>query len=104
VLSAIWQLDGKTTEPLRLADIAEAIPGENAGASDQPITAHFVGKVLRRLGLALYKRNGVAVLVPGQGKAPFIVVCQLWDQRSGQLTGQRDQGDQGAHKGYPGSG
>ena len=65
-LSAIARLNGGN-EPLRVAEIAAALTAEE-GEFNQPITARLVGKVLRRLGLALYKRNGVAVLVPGQAK------------------------------------
>lgn len=35
---------------------------------ERPITNRWIGSVLRRLGLALYKSNGVVVLVPGQQK------------------------------------
>ncbi|MBV9829701.1 MAG: hypothetical protein JO001_29110 [Alphaproteobacteria bacterium] len=65
VLAALRKLNcGK--EPVRVADIAASIAASEE-EFDQPITARIVGKVLRRLGLTLYKRNGTSAITPGQG-------------------------------------
>lgn len=40
---------------------------ETYGADyERPITNRWIGSILRRLGIALYKSNGVVVIVPGQ--------------------------------------
>lgn len=39
---------------------------EAYGSGEQPLSNRYVGTILRRLGLALYKSDGVSVLAPGQ--------------------------------------
>jgi hypothetical protein len=68
VLSVVKRLPADRDEPLRVAEIAVAFAQAFGSEYEQPVTNRWVGKILRRLGLALYKRNGVSVLVPGQGQ------------------------------------
>lgn len=42
---------------------------EAHGSGEQPLSHRYVGTILRRLGLALYKSDGVSVLAPGQRTA-----------------------------------
>lgn len=43
--------------------------GDAYGAGEQPLSHRYVGAILRRLGLALYKSDGVTVIAPGQRTA-----------------------------------
>jgi hypothetical protein len=51
---------------LSLADITDAFAAAHGREYDRPIVNRWVGAILRRLGLSLYKSNGVFVLSPGQ--------------------------------------
>jgi hypothetical protein len=53
---------------ISVAQIAAAFTEAHGADYERPITNRWIGTVLRRLGLALYKRNGVVVLVPGQAE------------------------------------
>jgi hypothetical protein len=64
VLNSLLRTGG--SEPVKLAQITAGLIEEHLGDFAQPVTTRFTGKLLRRLGLALYKRNGVSVLYPGQ--------------------------------------
>jgi hypothetical protein len=66
VLSIVRHLSRDRDEPIRVAEVATALGVEFGSQYDQPITNRWVGKILRRLGIALYKRNGVATIMPGQ--------------------------------------
>lgn len=54
-------------ESVTLAEVAAAFTAAYAGEYERPITNRWIGSVLRRLGIVLYKSNGVFVLLPGQG-------------------------------------
>jgi len=56
----------KTKTPVALSEIASSFVAEFASEYERPITNRWIGAALRRLGIALYKSNGVFVLVPGQ--------------------------------------
>ena len=49
-----------------LGEITEAFAAEHGRDYERPIVNRWIGSVLRRLGVALYKSNGVFVLLPGQ--------------------------------------
>lgn len=51
---------------LPLAEITSAFATEHGSDYDRPITNRWIGSVLRRLGITLYKSNGVVVLRAGQ--------------------------------------
>ena len=53
-------------ERISLADITSEFTRECGSEYERPITNRWIGAVLRRLGIALYKSNGVSVLLPGQ--------------------------------------
>lgn len=53
-------------ERVPLAEMTSKFTTEYGSEYERPITNRWVGAVLRRLGVALYKSNGVSVLVPGQ--------------------------------------
>lgn len=59
-------LDNDAEKIVSLSDIAVAFKGEYGAEHDRPITNRWIGSVLRSLGVRLYKRNGVFVVVPGQ--------------------------------------
>lgn len=54
---------GKT---VALSDVAAAFTTELGSEYERPITNRWIGSMLRRLGITLYKSNGVFVLLPGQ--------------------------------------
>jgi hypothetical protein len=49
-----------------LAEIASAFTAEHGSDYERPVTNRWIGSILRRLGIALYKSNGVVVLRGGQ--------------------------------------
>ena len=53
-------------EHLSLADATSAFAAAHSGEYDRPISNRFVGGLLRRLGIGMYKSNGIQVLTPGQ--------------------------------------
>jgi transposase len=59
---------GRDAAGLSLADIAAVFTEKHGAEFNQPITNRWVGAILRRLGISLYKSNGVFVLSPGQDK------------------------------------
>jgi hypothetical protein len=68
-------------QTVSLADIAGGFAVAHGSDYDRPITNRWIGTVLRRLGIALYKSNGVYVLMPGQ------------QDRLGALCARYDIGD-----------
>lgn len=57
-------LDGN----ISVAQISSAFVAEYGSDYERSISNRWIGSILRRLGIALYKSNGVVVLVPGQEK------------------------------------
>jgi len=53
---------------LPLAEIAAAFIAAYVGEYERPITNRWIGSVLRRLRIVLYKSNGVFVVLPGQAE------------------------------------
>jgi hypothetical protein len=53
--------------PLSLSEIAKWLTETHGPEYERPISNRWIGSMLRRLGVALYKSNGVFVLAPGQG-------------------------------------
>ncbi len=53
---------------LAVSTIAASFAAAHSTEYERPITNRWVGSVLRRLGLSLYKSDGVYVLAPGQRK------------------------------------
>ena len=53
-------------ETLSLSEIAAAFSVEHGADYERPITNRWIGSILRRLGVLLYKSNGVVVLLPRQ--------------------------------------
>lgn len=69
VLSIVHRLLSDTTmRTISLSDIVSAFTAAFGADYDRPISNRWIGAVLRRLQIALYKSNGVFVLVPGQGE------------------------------------
>jgi len=67
VLSIVARLLAEKPEKsLALSELAAAFGKEFGSEYERPITNRWIGSVLRRLGIVLYKSNGVFVLVPGQ--------------------------------------
>lgn len=67
VLSVLARLHAQPRDgALSLGEIADAFRQEFASEYERPITNRWVGSTLRRLGIALYKSNGVFVVLPGQ--------------------------------------
>lgn len=66
-LSVLGRLiGGVDRSPLPLSAVATAFAEAYGREYERPITHRWIGSTLRRLGIALYKRNGVIVLVPNQ--------------------------------------
>ncbi len=59
-------LQGRPLDRLALKDIVAAFTEAYGAEYNRPITSRYIGSVLRRLGLTLYKSEGVYVLAPGQ--------------------------------------
>ena len=64
VLDTVLAEDKEKSTPL--SDIAAAFTTQYGDEYGRPITNRWIGSVFRRLDIALYKSNGVTVLVPGQ--------------------------------------
>jgi len=78
VLSVLARLHAQPREgALSVGEIADAFRQEFASEYERPITNRWVGSILRRLGIALYKSNGVFVLLPGQG-ARIEALCRRY--------------------------
>jgi hypothetical protein len=57
-----------------LSEVAAAFLAAHGADYERPITNRWIGGLLRRLGLLLYKSNGVFVLLPGQ-QARIAALC-----------------------------
>mgnify|MGYP006906891447 CR=1 FL=1 len=57
------------TDRLPLKAIVAAFIAEYAADYQRPVTSRYIGSLLRRLGLNLYKSGGIFVLAPGQANA-----------------------------------
>jgi hypothetical protein len=66
VLSVLDRITHARQENTSLAEIAAAFSTEFGSEYERPITNRWIGSVLRRLRVVLYKSNGVIVLLPGQ--------------------------------------
>ena len=67
LLAVLWRLLAEAGEKtLALSEIAATFTSEHGADYERPITNRWIGSVLRRLGILLYKSNGVFVLVPRQ--------------------------------------
>jgi hypothetical protein len=66
MLSTVSNLVAEPSASLSLSAIAAAFTAAYGSDYERPITNRWIGSVLRRLGIALYKSNGVFVLAPGQ--------------------------------------
>jgi len=67
VLSIVAKLlvDRRETS-VPLGEIAAVFATDHGSEYERPVTNRWIGSILRRLGIALYKSNGVFVLLPGQ--------------------------------------
>jgi hypothetical protein len=79
-----------TQRVVSVGEITTAFASEYGRDYERPITNRWIGALLRRLGITLYKSNGVTVLVPGQ-EARIAALCA----RYGIAQVRREQGDQG---------
>src|SRR5690606_34749069 len=59
-------LSGRSLGRLSLKEIVAAFAETYGADYERPITSRYIGAVLRRLGLMLYKSEGIYVLAPGQ--------------------------------------
>ncbi|MBL6613172.1 MAG: hypothetical protein ISP45_04120 [Reyranella sp.] len=67
-------LQANRTQPLTLNEIAKTFAAKHAGDYERPIANRWVGAVIRRLGIQLYKSNGITVLAPNQN-ARIAALC-----------------------------
>lgn len=56
----------RSNGPISLAEIATAFAEKFGAEYDRPITNRWIGSILRRLGIILYKSNGVITMLSGQ--------------------------------------
>lgn len=66
LVAIVAELAAKREAPLPLAEVVSAFASRHGADYDRPVTHRWVGSILRRLGLVLYKSNGVVVLMAGQ--------------------------------------
>jgi hypothetical protein len=66
LLTIVAGLVASSTSLISLAEITEHFASTYGSEYERPIVNRWIGSVLRRLGIALYKSNGVYVLLPGQ--------------------------------------
>lgn len=59
-------LADKPIDRMPLKNIASAFSEAHGADFERPITSRYVGALLRRLGLRLYKSEGIYVIAPGQ--------------------------------------
>lgn len=56
----------RSNGPISLAEISMAFAEKFGAEYDRPITNRWIGSILRRLGIILYKSNGVITMLSGQ--------------------------------------
>lgn len=61
-------LAAEPAKKVPLSEIVAAFAAEFGGEYDRPIHNRWVSSLLRRLGIVLYKSNGVVVVMPGQSE------------------------------------
>jgi hypothetical protein len=66
LLAILAKLLAESTRSPSLTEITESFIQEHGRDYERPIVNRWIGSVLRRLGIALYKSNGVFVLLSGQ--------------------------------------
>jgi hypothetical protein len=78
-----------------LGEITEAFTAEHGRDYERPVVNRWISSVLRRLGVALYKSNGVFVLLPGQHEriAALCVRYGVGDIAGENPSGTASQGD-----------
>jgi hypothetical protein len=89
--------DGPQT--VSLAEITQAFAAAHGSDYERAIVNRWVGSVLRRLGIALYKSNGVIMLLPGQDER-ITALCMRYGverapghgEEADALQGDRDIG------------
>lgn len=64
MLAVLVELHG--SRPVAVGDVCEAFKAKHSADYDRPITNRWIASLLRRLGLVLYKSNGVTVIADGQ--------------------------------------
>lgn len=82
-------------QKIAVADITRDAVAEFGNEYERPITNRWIGSVLRRLGIGLYKSNGVIVLMPGQDQR-IAALCIRYGivDRAGKICEQpHAQGD-----------
>lgn len=66
LLSILAPLMRAPARSLSLGAITEAFAAAHGREYERPIVNRWIASLLRRLGIALYKSNGISMLVPGQ--------------------------------------
>jgi hypothetical protein len=74
LLAIVSGLLSESDAPLSVAEITAAFIAAHGSDYERPIVNRWIGSWLRRLGITLYKRNGVTVLNPGQ-ESQIAVLC-----------------------------
>ncbi len=75
LIAIVAKLSPVSEGHLSVAEITTAFISAHAGDYQRPIVNRWIASWLRRLGIVLYKRNGVFVLLPGQDER-IAVLCQ----------------------------
>ena len=71
------------TDRLPLKAIVAAFIAEYAADYQRPVTSRYIGSLLRRLGLNLYKSQGIFVLAPGQANAVAALCARYGVSKAG---------------------
>jgi hypothetical protein len=78
ILSIVERLLASEPDGLiSLSAIATEFVAAYGSEYERPITNRWIGSVLRRLGIVLYKSNGVFVVVPGQAEN-IVALCERY--------------------------
>lgn len=87
VLSALMKLGREGDGTVSLNAVASAFVEEFGSEYERPVTNRYLGGVLRRLGIALYKKHGVYVVSPGQAERIFGLARRFGVSDSGVTDG-----------------
>ncbi len=90
LLSVLAPMLANGPETVPVSEIASEFGAQYGRDYDRPIANRWIGGVLRRLGIGLYKSMGVFVLVPGQ-EQKIAVLCQRYGIEE-PFQGDRDVG------------
>jgi len=91
LLAALVEILADPDRNPSVADLTNSFAVEHGKDYDRPIANRWVSGILRRLGLALYKSNGIVVLVPGQ-EEKIAALCRRYGIGKPKPRDEKNQG------------